>query len=182
MINKTFSKCDMCDIIRAFNIDIPNYTSMDKSMLSMKLWDELCCIESIEPEQEVYCISTIADLKEYLTHKNPSKVLTVKEKSKVMNFCKEVIVYCNNGYSIDMSIFTTYEEIDIQLRDIAVHGDIPSVRRAVRLFNGDPKIKDHIHAVISNRVRRELEVKKKKKVKHYYGLIRKEGHYVVSFD
>ena len=56
MINKTFSKCDMCDIVRTFNIDIPNYTSMDKSMLSMKLWDELCCIESIEPELEVYCI------------------------------------------------------------------------------------------------------------------------------
>ena len=182
MINKTFSKCDMCDIIRAFNIDIPNYTSMDKSMLSMKLWDELCCIESIEPEQEVYCISTIEDLKKYITDKNPSKILTVKEKSKVMSFCKEVIVYCNNGYSIDMCIFTSYEEIDIQLRDIAMHGDIPSVRRAIRLFNEDIKTIEKIVPVISNRVCRELEVKKKKKVKHYYGLIRKEGKYRVSFD
>ena len=182
MINKTYSKCDMCDIIRAFNIDIPNYTSMDKSTLSMKLWDELCCIESIEPETEVYCISTITELKEYLTHKNPSKVLTVKEKSKVMNFCKEVIIYCNNGYSIDMSIFTSYEEIDIQLRDISVHGDIPSVRRAIRLFNEDIKTTENIVPVISNRVIRELEVKKKKKVKRYYGLIQKSGHFAISFD
>tara|TARA_R110000772_G_scaffold146918_1_gene257355 strand:- start:1579 stop:2046 length:468 start_codon:yes stop_codon:yes gene_type:complete len=155
---------------------------MDKSMLSMKLWDELCCIESIEPELEVYCIYTIEELKQYLTHRNPSKILTVKEKSKVMSFCKEVIVYCNNGYSIDMSIFTSYEEIDIQLRDIAVHGDIPSVRRAIRLFNEDIKTIKNIVPVISNRVNRELEVKKKKKVKQYYGLIQKSGHYTVSFD
>ena len=81
-----------------------------------------------------------------------------------------------------MSIFTSYEEIDIQLRDIAVHGDIPSVRRAIRLFNEDIKTIKNIVPVISNRVNRELEVKKKKKVKQYYGLIQKSGHYTVSFD
>ena len=182
MINKTFSKCDMIEIIRTFNIDIPNFNTMDKSTMSMKLWDELCCLEDIPVDNELFTINNLEELKTYLTNKNPSKILSVKEKSKVMKFCKEVIVYCNNGYLIECSIFNDFTELDIQLRDIAIHGDIPSVRRAIRLFNKDPKVVDKIVPIISNRIKKELELKKKKKVKHYYGLIIKEGGFTVVFD
>ena len=34
MINKSFSKGDMLDIIRHFNLDIPNSNTMDKLKLS----------------------------------------------------------------------------------------------------------------------------------------------------
>lgn len=182
MINKTFSKCDMIEIIRTFNIDMPNFNTMDKSTMSMKLWDELCSIEDIPTDNDLFTINNIEELKTYLTNKNPTKILSVKEKSKVMKFCKEVIVYCNNGYLVECSIFTDFTELDIQLRDIAIHGDIPSVRRAIRLFNEDPKVKDKIVPIISNRVKKDLELKKKKKVNHYYGLITKEGNFEITFD
>ena len=99
-----------------------------------------------------------------------------------MRFCKEVIVYCNNGYNLDSSIFNNLEEIYIQMEDISVYGDIPSVRRAIRLINQDPKIKKRIEPVISNKMKRILESKNKKKVKKYYGLISKQGSFTITFD
>ena len=180
MINKTFSKGDMIEVIRAFNIDIPNFASMDKSTLSMKLWAELCSIESIQPETEIFNISDIEELKTYMINKNPNKILSVKEKNKLMRFCKEVIVYCNNGYNVDMSIFNDF--IELQIRDIAIYADIPSVRRAIKLFNKDPKLSEEIKPIISNRVKKQLEVKKKNKVKKYYGIIVKHGLFEISFD
>ena len=99
-----------------------------------------------------------------------------------MNFCKEVIIYCTNGYNIECSSFNTIEEIHIPTRDIAIHGDIPSVRRAIRLLNEDPNLKKKIEPIISNKMKKQIELKKKKKVKHYYGLIQKRGEYVVTFD
>lgn len=182
MINKTFSKGDMIEVIRAFNIDIPNFSSMDKSTLSMKLWAELCSIDSIQPETEIFNISDIEELKLYMINKNPNKLLSVKEKNKLMKFCKEVIVYCNNGYNIDMSVFNDFTEIEIQIRDISKYGDIPSVRRAIRLFNNDPKLNEKIKPIISNRVKREMEIKKKNKVKTYYGIIIKSGSFEINFD
>ncbi len=182
MINKTFSKGDMIEVIRAYNIDIPNFATMDKATLSMKLWSELCDIETLPPETEIFNISNIEELKQYLMNKNPHKSLSVKNKNKLMRFCKEVIVYCNNGYNVDMSIFHDYVEIEMQMKDIAKYGDIPSVRRAIKLFNKDPKLKEKIEPIISNRIKKELELKKKHKVKRYYGLVIKDGTFTVCFD
>ena len=99
-----------------------------------------------------------------------------------MTFCKEVVVYCNNGYNLDCSIFNSTEEIFIPMNDIAKHGDIPSVRRAIRLLNKDPKLKDNIKPILSNKMKREIEKKKNKKVKTYYGLISKQGSFTITFD
>jgi hypothetical protein len=182
MINKTFSKGDLLNIISKFGIDIPNAHTMDKLRISIALWSELHNITEIPPDNEVYMIENLEQLKEYLQKPNPDKILTVKQKNKIMRFCKEVIVYCNNGYNIDCSIFNSIEEIHIPMKDISIHGDIPSVRRAIKLLNNDPKLKDKIEPVISNRMKKQLENKKKKKVKHYYGLISKQGKFVINFD
>jgi len=182
MINKTYSKADMIDIIRNFNIDIPNFCSMDKPTLSMELWRELCSIESLTCDTDIYDINNIEELKTYLVNKNPDKLLSVKEKTKLMRFCKEVIVYCNGGYNIEYSIFNDFNEIEIQMIDICKYGDIPSVRRAIRLFNKDPKLDNKLSPIISNRVKKQLELKQKNKVKKYYGLIVNKGKFVLSFD
>ena len=182
MINKSFSKGDMIEIIRTFNIDIPNFASMDKTSLSMKLWAELCSLESIPIDNDIFDIKNIEELKHYLMNKNPNKTLSVKDKSKLMKFCKEVINYCNNGYEFERSIFNDFFEIEIQMKDIAVHGDIPSVRRAIKLFNEDPKLKEKIQPVISNKVKKELNNKKQGKKKNTYCFTRKTGLFIVTFD
>ena len=182
MINKTFSKGDLLHIISKFGIDIPNANLMDKLRLSITLWSELHNIATIPPDNEEYMIENLEQLKEYLKKPNPDKLLSVKQKNKIMRFCKEVIVYCNNGYNVDCSIFNSIEEIHIPMKDISIHGDIPSVRRAIKLLNNDPQLKDKIEPVISNRMKKQLENKNKKKVKKYYGLISKNGSFILTFD
>lgn len=105
MINKSFSKGDMIDIIREFNLDIPNNNNMDKIQLSVKLWAYINNMKELETESEIYNLKTKEELLNYLSNHNPDKLLSVKEKTKLMNFCKEVIVYCTNGYNIEYSSF-----------------------------------------------------------------------------
>ena len=182
MIDKTFSKGDLLEIISRFSIHVPDCATLDKLRLSIMLWTEINNMGSIPEDNEIYMIKTLEELKIYLTNPNPDKVLSVKQKQKIMRFCKEVIIYCTNGYLLECSIFQNLEEIYIQMRDLRVYGDIPSVRRAIRLLNEDPKLSDKIVPVISNKMKRQLEMKSKKKVKKYYGLIRKTGTFVVDFN
>lgn len=182
MINKSFSKGDMLDIIHRFNIDIPNCNTFDKLKLSITLWSYINNAKEIIADNEIYMINNKEELLEFLSNQNPDKILSVKEKKKIMTFCKEVVVYCNNGYNLDCSIFNSTEEIFIPMNDIAKHGDIPSVRRAIRLLNKDPKLKDNIKPILSNKMKREIEKKKNKKVKTYYGLISKQGCFTITFD
>tara|TARA_R100000541_G_scaffold4133_5_gene11411 strand:- start:266 stop:814 length:549 start_codon:yes stop_codon:yes gene_type:complete len=182
MINKTFSKGDLLEIISTFGIDIPNANNLDKLRLSILLWSEIGNLSEIPEDNEIYMIKNISELKEYLRKQNPDKILSVKQKQKIMRFCKEVIVYCNNGYNLNCSIFNSYEELYIPTRDISIHGDIPSVRRAIGLLNKDPNLKEKIIPVVSNKMKKQLEKKKNKKVKKYYGLIYKTGSFVVEFN
>ena len=182
MIDKTFSKGDLLEIISRFNIHVPGCNTLDKLRLSIMLWSEINNLQSIPEDNEIYMIKNVQELKSYLTKPNPDKLLTIKQKQKIMRFCKEVIVYCNNGYNLDSSIFNNLEEIYIQMKDISIYGDIPSVRRAIRLINQDPKLKERIEPVISNKMKRVLESKNKKKVKKYYGLIIKKGGFTITFD
>tara|TARA_R110001632_G_scaffold8141_3_gene31890 strand:- start:1630 stop:2178 length:549 start_codon:yes stop_codon:yes gene_type:complete len=182
MINKTFSKGDLLEIISTFGIDIPNANNLDKLRLSILLWSEIGNLSEIPEDNEIYMIKNISELKEYLRKQNPDKILSVKQKQKIMRFCKEVIVYCNNGYNLNCSIFNSYEELYIPTRDISIHGDIPSVRRAIGLLNKDPNLKEKIIPVVSNKMKKQLEKKKNKKVKKYYGLIYKSGSFVVEFN
>jgi hypothetical protein len=182
MINKTFSKGDLLDIISNFGIDIPNANNVDKLKLSILLSNELDNISSIEPDNEIYMINNISELKQYLEKSNPEKVLTVKQKQSVMKFCREVIIYCNNGYNLDSSSFNSREEIYIPMNDIAIHGNIPSVRRAIELLNKDTNMKDKIKPIISKKMIKQIEKKKKTKVKNYYGLIIKKGQFQIDFN
>tara|TARA_R110000765_G_scaffold351026_1_gene441017 strand:+ start:990 stop:1538 length:549 start_codon:yes stop_codon:yes gene_type:complete len=182
MINKTFSKGDLLEIISTFGIDIPNANNLDKLRLSIILWSELGNITEIPEDNEIYMIKDLSELKTYLQNHNPDKVLSVKQKQKIMRFCKEIIVYCNNGYHLDCSIFNSYEELYIPTRDISIHGDIPSVRRAIGLLNKDPNLLDKIEPVISNKMKKQLEKKKNRKVKTYYGLISKKGSFLLNFN
>ena len=182
MINKSFSKGDMLDIIRQFNLDIPNCNNMDKLKLSLTLWSHINNLDKIIPDTEIYNLNSKEELLKFLSSQNPDKILSVKDRTKLMEYCKEVIIYCNNDFNIDCCSFQTVEEIHIQTADIAIHGDIPSVRRAIKLLNKDTKLKDKIKPVISNKMRKQMNLKKSKKSKIYYGLKIKNEEFILSFD
>ena len=71
MINKSFSKGDMLDIMRQFNIDIPNSNNMDKFQLSVKLWAYINNQPEIKSDTDIYDIKNKKELLYYLSNKNP---------------------------------------------------------------------------------------------------------------
>ena len=91
MINKTFSKGDLLEIISTFGIDIPNANHMDKLRLSIALWSELGNLTEIPEDNEVYMIKNLSELKEYLQKPNPDKILSVKQKQKIMRLNLKII-------------------------------------------------------------------------------------------
>ena len=90
MINKSFSKGDMLELISLFGLDIPNAKTMDKLKLSIILWSTVNNAEHIMEDNEIHMIKGKEDLLKYLTNQNPDKLLSVKERNKLMTFCKEV--------------------------------------------------------------------------------------------
>ena len=183
MIHKSFSKQDLKDIITEFGLDIANYSSYNKYQLSVLIRNYLHNENEINLDtNRLYDnIETKEDLIQLLEKQNPHKLLTVKDKIKVMAFCKEVIHFCNAGFVIENTDFNSIEEITIQMKDIQRYGDIPSVRRACRLMNMNPCIHERFNPDISYKVQLELDLKRKKKVKKYNCLIRKHGHFTLCF-
>ena len=183
MIHKSFSKQDLKDIITEFGLDIENYTAYNKYQLSVLIRDYLNKENDVNAgDNRLYDnIESKEDLIHMLEKPNPHKLLTVKDKVKVMAFCKEVIHYCNAGYVVENSDFNSLEEIQIQMKDIERYGDIPSVRRSCRLMNSNPHSQEKYTPDISHKVKLELDLKRKKKIKRFNCLIRKEGYFTLSF-
>tara|TARA_R110002012_G_scaffold226501_1_gene398639 strand:- start:477 stop:1034 length:558 start_codon:yes stop_codon:yes gene_type:complete len=183
LIHKSFSKQDLIEIMNDFNIHIDNYTSHNKLNL-VNLF-----LSYIEGEHDIdfkntklyKSIINKQQLLDYLQNQNPNKLLSVKEKNKVMQFCKEVIHYCNHGFVIENTIFSSFEEIVIQLNDVKQYGHIPSVRRACRLMNGHIDVKEKFVPIIPPRIQEELELKKKRKMRKVKTLIYKRGKFFVDF-
>ena len=183
MIHKTFSKRDLIDIMNDYNITIPNYEVYNKTQLSILLNTYITNETHIDFENNiVYKPSTLQELKDFLKNKNPDKPLNIREKNKVMRFCKEVIHLCKNGYVLQHSSFQSYEEINIQMRDICKYGDIPSVRRCCKLYNLCHSINERFTPIISLSMQKKLNDKEKMKHPKYAGLVVSKGKYIIRLD
>ena len=66
MIDKTFSKGDLLEIISRFSIHVHDSASLDKLRLSIMLWTELNNMVSIPEDNEIYMIKNVTELKSYL--------------------------------------------------------------------------------------------------------------------
>ena len=182
MIHKTFSKRDLIEIMTDYNIHIDNYESFNKTQLSLHLYSYIKRDAHVDFDNNVvYKPTNIEELLTFLESKNPDKPLNIKEKSKVMRFCKEVIHLCKNGYLLTHSPFASYEEINIQLRDVCQYGDIPSVRRCCKMYNLCPYIKEKFTPIISLSMRKKLHCKARLKQPKHVGLVITKGKYIIDF-
>lgn len=183
MIHKTFSKRDLIDIMNDYNIHIPNYEVYNKTQLSILLHTYISNENDIDFENNfVYKPKNLHELMEFLKNKNPDKPLNIKDKNKVMRFCKEVIHLCKNGYVLAHSTFQSYDEINIQMRDICKYGDIPSVRRCCKLYNMCPYVNETFTPIISLSMQKKLKDKERMKHPKYAGLVVSKGKYIVRLD
>jgi hypothetical protein len=166
MIHKSHTKKDLIEIIDIFNFGdvIENYKELNKDCLSSLLGLHLRTIAMIIPNKDYYDFDDITDLRTYLAHPSPKQVLTIKEKDIVIDKAKKIIFYCRiASYCLGGTTYDTIEEVIQDAYDIRNYGDIPTIRRALKLLRQDSKINQYsvISPVMTYRMQQRLELKER---------------------
>jgi len=176
------SRKDILDIIKQFKLPIEDPEDCNKKQLSDKLFTCLDTIDKIEPDYDYYQITTINELKEYLYKPNQKKLLSIKDKNEIMAMAKLIIQFCKAGHNINISYFDNQDDVYIEARRISQFGDIPSVRRMCSLLNKNPYSQECVYPIISQKVRKQLEMKKLTSKKIHSVLTVTHGKYVIDFN
>ncbi len=161
-IHESHSKRDILNYLEKNRINISSLEKLNKRTLINK-------IENDEIDINV----------DYLTDKNQMKSLSVKDRNDIMMTCKEIISLCNNGFNIKKSLFKNEEHVKKNAEYIADYGDIPSVRRAIRILNQNSNFK--IKCKISPDVQELLNKKKKIKEQSVPSFHIKYGSFKLEF-
>ena len=96
---------------------------------------------------------------EYLTQPNQLKNLSVKEKNIIMKKSKQIISLYKNGFIFHQSFYKNKDEVIKEAIEISEYGDIPSVRRAIKMVNNQFRI--NIKCKISEHIQESLDQKAK---------------------
>ena len=80
---------------------------------------------------------------------------TTKIKQDIMFKCKKIIKWGKNEYIFD-GLYTTKEEPYNDVMFIHRYGDLPSVRRACKIYNNSVCCINHINPIISDEIKSEL--------------------------
>lgn len=181
-IHTSHSKKELMEIVEVFDIKVADYKNLNKQNIAKQILYQLSIVDSIKEDNNFFFISDKKELVDYLINPDSSKVLSVKEKDAVMELAKYIIMYCKNGYYLSYSPFIDYDEMIVKAKYIADYGDIPSVRKAIDSLNEDVKLKIKIKVIMSSRMKKKIERKKRVKQKYQGGLEVKEGIFWINFD
>ena len=181
MIHKSHSKKDLYDLITAFHFPIlPGVTT--KELLLKSIMEALDSNLFMIPTNNKYLIEDKDELLLYLISVNPKKMLSVKDKKELIINCKRITHYCRNNYDLYKTEFKNTSEINNLVKECSLYGDIPSVRKMIRLYNLNPLVTGNIQPIISKIMKKELEDKKSLKYVSLYNLIITPGPHLISFD
>lgn len=147
IIDKTHSKRDLIQLFKTHNVSIDE--NQTKSTITGKIEEYV--------KDFKYCdyIKNETELKKYLKSKSPKQRPTATEKADIMYLAKRIINWAKNDY-----ILSTYQSIQEPYNDIMKiykWGDLPSVRRACRLYNQSPHKINHINPIISRETEKLIQ-------------------------
>jgi len=184
-IHKSHTKKDLIEIIDVFgfNDTIEDYKELNKDSLSSLLSVHLRVIDRIKPNKDYYDFEDMNDLREYLRNPSPNQVLTIKEKDLIIDKAKKIIFYCKIcGYCIHSTTYDSYEELIQDAHSIRKYGDIPTIRRALKLLNEDIKLHHKIAPIMTYRIQQRLARKDRIRQGGLARLKQRTGKFSVSFD
>tara|TARA_R110000824_G_scaffold370187_2_gene559756 strand:+ start:469 stop:1041 length:573 start_codon:yes stop_codon:yes gene_type:complete len=189
VIHKSHTKKDLIELIDVFGFQdfIDNYKELNKDALTALLSIHLRTIEGIKPNREYYDFEDINDLQEYLKNPSPKQVLTIKEKDIIIDKAKKIIFYCRiAGYCLGSTTYESYDEIIKDAKDIRKYGDIPTIRRALKLLKDDLNIEENIDPIMTYRMQQRLERKDRIRANGMARMTKsikpKGGMFVLKFD
>lgn len=181
MIHPSHSRKDLIEVCEVFNIELEDLYDLPKISLVSLLEAELERIDEIEPEYEYYFVDDMEGLKRYLSEPNQTKNITIATKEKVIKDSRRIVAYCQSGYEI-FPHFQSKEEVYECAKIVAQHCDISTCRRAIKLINEDRSMPNKIEAVISNRVRKQLERREIVKKRTRGQFRSRAGNFRVTFE
>jgi hypothetical protein len=161
-IHSSHSKKELIDIASVFDLKIPDIVDLNKGQLVKEMVFVLEAMDEIPPDETYFFIKDKAELLDYLKNPNQSKLLTIKEKTEIMQTAKNLILYCRSNYFMARSGYYDFQQLYESAQRIAKYGDIPSVRRALELLEKDPKMNDYqkIEPVISKKTQKKIRDKR----------------------
>tara|TARA_R110000782_G_scaffold21114_1_gene56960 strand:+ start:1356 stop:1898 length:543 start_codon:yes stop_codon:yes gene_type:complete len=149
IVDKSHSKKDLIQLFKSFKVHI------DKSLSKGKIVNE---IES-SIDQCVFNdkIKNKTELMEYLQKETTKQRPNIQDKSEIMYKSKKIIKYCNSFCELSDVTYRSHRAVYDDLISISKWGDIPSVRRACRLYNSNPYQINHVNPVISPEIQNEMD-------------------------
>tara|TARA_R110000796_G_scaffold81332_1_gene179210 strand:- start:956 stop:1462 length:507 start_codon:yes stop_codon:yes gene_type:complete len=167
LIHNSYNKKDLIYIINQNNIKISSTKNTSKKEIKKAL--------------EKYINENELENYNFLECENNVKRLTVKQKDEILLSAKKIIAFCKNGWNLERSLFTNILNVIDEGKKIANFGDIPSVRRAIKMLN--LKLEPKIEIIISENISKNIEDKKLLKSMSIptFQVNRKEGFWL-SFD
>jgi hypothetical protein len=184
MIHASHSKKDLIEIVELFELyGIDDYRDMNKGELQTAVWDYVKNIGYIKPDNQYFFVDDAKTLLKYLNTKSPRQLLTSQQLEHITNICKNLIFYSKQcSHQLSASNYIDIDEVIEDAIEISKNGDLPIVRRALRLLNEDLKIEVHIEPVITKRTRKKIARQEQFKIGTISKLHVKQGLVKVEFD
>ena len=183
MIDKSWTKKDMLEIIKVFQIDVEDAKELSKKEISNELYFQLINTEEIfDWNCEYEDINSWNELTGLLERPKSNTGLDYRQKQEIIHEAKIILNYCRNGYLITNTTFKDYDELYSLAKKVSQHGDISTCRRAIMEFNRDNKIRNKIEPQISQRMQKVLDQKKINKQDLCPKLIIKNEPILLTFD
>tara|TARA_R100001244_G_scaffold116645_1_gene86753 strand:- start:309 stop:881 length:573 start_codon:yes stop_codon:yes gene_type:complete len=189
VVHNTHPKRDLIEIVELFEIfTIEDYRDLSKKSLASQLWTEILKIKChnptyIQPDSDNYFVDDVSDLIQYLRKPSPNQLCSKYQREVVNDKVKNLIFYSIHcAYSIPSSNYECMDDIREDASYIRTYGDIPSVRRALRLLNKDIKMDSPIEPVMTKRTKVRVEAIKQHKINSHTKLSVIHKPIELSFD
>jgi hypothetical protein len=158
MIHPTHPRKELIEVIELFQIfQVKNYKDLKKQELAQELWYVLTKSEYIRPDREHYFVDDIHELREYLMKPHNKQIPNAIVREDIIRRVKNLSFYAKTGYCFTGSNYDRIEEVVVDALFVANYGDLPAVRRAIRLLNEDLKMPMKIEPVLTQRTHKKQQ-------------------------
>ena len=173
-IHKTHSKKDIISILQSINIIVDH-------KLSKREIIELIP-KKINDAEYSKSIPHLTALKDLFITPSVKKRLSVEKKNLVMIKAKKLINFTNNNFNLNEDSYSDPHEVYQDALYIHPYGDIPTVRRALRLYNTYTLKIGHVNPVISLDIQHTLLEKEKIKDMKTPKFGKRKGNFLLKFN
>ena len=187
-IHDSHTRKSLIDLIGIYQFNkfttLIGYKKLKKDLL-IKALSEILLDDnlSLEAGKDYDIHNSVEDLRQAL--KEPTKIEAISETEfiKISIHVKKLVNYCKScNYLLNDSLYNSMSEIIDDATYLSKYGNIPTVRRAIKLINRDTKLKEKIELNISPKVKQNMILKEKvaNSLKPRFSISRKT--HIIRFD